>query len=564
MCRQVLIRVPVILFFFILLSGESNAQYFPQLPDSLNRALKTIPEKDRDSLLFFKGQAYYAQHTTEGYRLATECYLGALQLATELKHTESIYQCQFGLGTVYEVSGNIPKAIEYYKLYYNEIFTRNVPLIGQIRAAYNLAVAYRKINDVAHTYKYAMIMDSLGKKQESEQNKANVNLLIADLMWYTGNKNEFVHFFKLIPGNMVFHDGQLPLQRMYASASSNYLILQGKDNESLQPLLEELKTTKDSSASLHLIFDNLYAAKRYKEACYFQELINKHTEISSQKVFTEMQYRLLNAENAQKDKNEKLLQSNLQQLRQRNRLMYLAAILLIIGITSIYFVNRKFNAKNKQLHVQNEKIVQQKEDIHLLVKEMHHRVKNNLQIICSLIDLQQIKSLQSKENSMEEIQAKIKTIALAHELAYEGEQIQGIPLNTYLQQMVENSIQTLTTSGNKPQCSFNIAEVNIEISKLVPIALMVNELLFNTIKYALPGNDDCRIQLSCTTENKTTRLCYMDNGPGLPDGFDVHKAKTMGMRLIRGFARQIDADISVTNIKGQSLKFCFTWPDVSL
>ncbi|PZF74922.1 histidine kinase dimerization/phosphoacceptor domain -containing protein [Taibaiella soli] len=557
MCRQVLFLFLTIPVFIFLFSGTAKAETLSRLPDSVQVALKAVPKQDWDSALYDIGEAYYAMQSDEGYRLAMECYTVSLSMAVERKHDLWIHRSHLGLGTVYDVSNNIEKAIKYYKIYYDECLQMKDEPMAQFRAAYNLAVVYRKIHNADSTYKYAMQMDELSQKSLPLDRHPGANLLIADLMWYTENTKEFIRFFEKIPANPGFKNGRLPMARMYAAAFSNYLMITGHKKDVVKPLLEELKTTNDSSAILHIIYTNLCATGQYKEACFYQDIINDFGERSSRKVFSEMQYRLLNAENELKDKKEKLLLGDLTHLQQKNKEMYLAISLLVVGVGISFLVARKFRTKNKLLGAQNEKILQQKDEMGLMMKEIHHRVKNNLQIICSLIDLQQMK--QSDLKGLDEIQSKMKTIALAHELAYEETQMQGVRVSDYLRRMVESSLQTFTTVDNRPDFTVNDCDVTMDISKLIPFALIVNELLFNTIKYVLPVRNNCFISMHCISENGKIRFCYEDNGPGLPEDFDVAKAKTLGMRLIKGFARQMDASMEVTNRPGQALKFCFIW-----
>lgn len=559
MCRQVLVLFLTLTVFLFLFSGSANAETLSRLPDSVQVALKVIPKQDWDSALYDIGESYYGMQNDEGYQLAMECYLNSLSMAEERSHELVIHRCHMGLGTVYDVSNNLEKAIKYYKLYYDECLRMNEEPMVQFRAAYNLAVVYRKMGDADSTYRYAMLMDSLNRANIPAGKQAGGKLLVADLMWYTGNTKEFIRFFEQIPANPGFENKRLPLARMYATAYSNYLMITGRKKEVILPLLEELKTTNDSAAVLHIIYTNLCATGQYKEACYYQDIINELGERSSRKVFNEMQYRLLNAENALKEKKEKLLLGDVRRLKEKNKEMYLAILLLVAGAVISVLVARKFRVKNKQLGAQNEQILQQKDELALMMKEIHHRVKNNLQVICSLVDLQQIK--QPDLRGLKEIQSKMKTIALAHELAYEESHMQGVPVSDYLRRMAENCLQAFTSADNKPGFTINECDVTMDISKLIPFALIVNELLFNTIKYVLPLREDCFIRMHCISENGKTRFCYEDNGPGLPKDFDVAKAKTLGMRLIKGFARQMDATMEVTNRPGQSLKFCFMWTD---
>ena len=189
-------------------------------------------------------------------------------------------------------------------------------------------------------------------------------------------------------------------------------------------------------------------------------------------------------------------------------------------------------------------------DKETLLKEVHHRVKNNLQIITSLLRLHA-----EKENSPQftelvtESQNRILSMALIHEMLYADTNFSRINLEKYVTSIFE---QLRSTYGK----SFIKLELDIpkgfsfEINKMIPIGLILNEVISNSFKYAFTKNKG-KIIVSI----KKNALIISDNGQGLPKSFDVNKNKSFGIQLIQLLADQIDAELIIDNKKGSSFIF---------
>ncbi|WP_316800486.1 sensor histidine kinase [Pedobacter frigidisoli] len=212
---------------------------------------------------------------------------------------------------------------------------------------------------------------------------------------------------------------------------------------------------------------------------------------------------------------------------------------------------------------QKNKLIEEKEG---LLKEVHHRVKNNLQLTMSLLNSQSyyLEDLAAIE-AIKESQHRLKSIALIHQKLYQTDTVATINIRPYVVELVEYLQESLT--GNK-KINFEIEMVNLEldISKAVPLGLIINEAITNIFKYAFPFVQFGKIEISLKEiEPNRYHLLIKDNGIGLPPDFDPERSHTLGLTLMMGLATQIDGLFRMENENGVliSLTFEHTSKDLS-
>ena len=233
---------------------------------------------------------------------------------------------------------------------------------------------------------------------------------------------------------------------------------------------------------------------------------------------------------------------------------------LALFITALLLIKNK--KQTKQLNSQNKQINEALNENKLLVKEIHHRVKNNFQMVSSLLDLQtrDIEDEKAKELAKEG-QNRIKSMALIHQKLYQKED--GlIDFSDYLKILV-NQIKTLFTGEQEVEVHLNAEDLNLDVDTALPLGLIVNELLTNTFKYGLKDNQKNIIQIEVNQqENGMYNMIFLDNGSGLKQGLDIKKAKSLGLKLITRLTRQLQGDLIYKYDNGA--KFEITFKDLFL
>lgn len=194
----------------------------------------------------------------------------------------------------------------------------------------------------------------------------------------------------------------------------------------------------------------------------------------------------------------------------------------------------------------------------VLIEEVHHRVKNNLQVITSLLGLQarSIKDPATRKN-FEESRYRVQAMAILHEILYESSSLTEIDFADYIRRLVEHLARSYG-AASLIRTEMRLEALQCHRDVALPCGLIVNELLSNAFKYAFPGGKpgSIRVVLRRGLRGKV-HLMVRDNGVGLPPGWDWNTSPTLGLRLVRTLARQIDAEIKTSGRTGTLFSITF-------
>lgn len=219
--------------------------------------------------------------------------------------------------------------------------------------------------------------------------------------------------------------------------------------------------------------------------------------------------------------------------------------------------------ENKERLKSEDLIKVQLKEKEILLKEIHHRVKNNMQVIISLLNLQATNIGDSRMLELyRESQNRIKSMALIHEKLYQSKDLAHIDFPDYIGSLSDYLAQTYLTSSCAVEISTKAQRIQIEYDIVITLGLIVNELVSNSLKHAFTNNDYGRIEISLkkTTENKLL-LCVSDDGKGFPGQLDFRNSKSLGLQLVCSLTEQIGGEISMSNKIGT--KFCILFPQKS-
>ncbi len=194
----------------------------------------------------------------------------------------------------------------------------------------------------------------------------------------------------------------------------------------------------------------------------------------------------------------------------------------------------------------------------VLIEEVHHRVKNNLQVITSLLGLQArtIKDPATRKK-FEESRYRIQAMAILHEILYESSSLAEIVFADYIRRLVEHLVRSYG-AASRIRTEVRLEPLQCHRDVALPCGLIVNELLSNAFKYAFPGGTKGGIRVVLRRDSKgKVHLMVRDNGVGLPAGLDWKTSTTLGLRLVRTLARQIDADVKTSGREGTFFSITF-------
>jgi len=202
----------------------------------------------------------------------------------------------------------------------------------------------------------------------------------------------------------------------------------------------------------------------------------------------------------------------------------------------------------------------------ILLQEVNHRVKNNLQVILSLFALQGESTDDPERIAMlSEIRLRIQSMAMIHEKIYKSERLGQINFHQYVKDLTTEIFHTYSTSSGSVRLNLEVAPVSLEINRAVPFALILNELTSNALKYAFTAKEKGNLSISLKLEkDKLLLLTVCDDGIGIPKKIQFSNTKTLGLRLVRVLTRQLNGKAELKENpyckKSRGTMFVFSFP----
>jgi two-component sensor histidine kinase len=209
----------------------------------------------------------------------------------------------------------------------------------------------------------------------------------------------------------------------------------------------------------------------------------------------------------------------------------------------------------------NREMLEKNKKIENLITEIHHRVKNNLQIISSILDMQlrNVDDLESKE-AFKDAKSRINSMALVHQTLYEKENINNTNAQIYFSRLFKAITASYATKGKIITHQVQTDNIVLNIDTLIPMALIVNELLTNSYKYAFQAQQEGNIyfELSHHAPTGLFTLKYSDNGSGFPEGFDIKNSKGLGSLMSEQLTTQLFGNYEKKS-NSHGLEYIFTF-----
>lgn len=312
---------------------------------------------------------------------------------------------------------------------------------------------------------------------------------------------------------------------------------------------------KEENTILNTLIRSTYNTGMYEPAAHYTRIQNKN----QRKEFDEVLASKVNElsaqfQKAEQDREIELLstQNELQKskLSHQRLLLYGGGAALFIFV-ALFLVILRFYRKVKKQNVLIAKALQEKE---VLLKEIHHRVKNNLQIVSSLLNLQSRKITDEKASeALREGRARVQSMSLIHQTLYHKDDLTGVYLNQYLEKLCASILDTYQVEANRVRLHTNIAPLMLDVDSIIPLGLIINELLTNSLKYAFPDQKKGDITIEIKETENGLHLMVADNGVGIPDVIVKGNSSSFGLEMIDAFKRKLKADLEITNRHGTTV-----------
>ncbi|WP_418510638.1 histidine kinase dimerization/phosphoacceptor domain -containing protein [Corallibacter sp.] len=551
---------------FSLQTHQNKKSYKNTVQDYIDTAWSLTLEENDSALVFAKraqklskennyylgeaialeSQGLYHEIVTGNYDLASKFYFEGIAICEKhnLTYASSIYH---SLGVMFHTSDNYNKALEYYNTAYEKA-KKDKDSILQKKCLINIGSVYSSLQNFEEAKLTMFKSLKINKNNElnyniyanlgnlfirQEQYKEAIPYLEKAVEIHPDNIDSEKNLMYLIEAKAALRDSTGMYQKVNRAITeaNNITALRAKGNlyDALSKYFyafEDYKTAIDYQKKYHSIYVET------KEKQRDQTVYDLETSYQTEKKERELQ---------QKKANEKLLVIVL---------AFLGILLLLLSF--FYFKNRK---KNQQLAKQKLLLENALEDKNVLFKEIHHRVKNNLQVISSLLSLQQRQITDPKASqAIQEGRNRVKAMALIHQNLYQDTNLIGVKTDDYIQKLANSLIKNYRVNDKDIQLNLNVEPIKLDIDTIIPLGLVINELISNALKYAFKGHNSGTISIDLKEDKNQLNLTITDNGIGLPNDFSIEDSSSLGFKLIKAFSDKIEATLNIdSSEKGTSI-----------
>ena len=492
---------------------------------------------------------------------AATYYENARSIFEELEDNKYLSYALNNLGQVYKRTGNYLSAIKAYQQAL-DLKQKIQDSVGIKNAYFNLSSLYIDTEEPKKALSFAQEAVKLSKILNDSSDIAsgwiNVGLsykamdqLKDALNAFKKAENFYTMLTEEVAIELYFNLADLYKSSGNLSLSRSYLI-------KMKSLLREDAFFKKQMAFHNLSYELAKIesdTKRALEALEaYQAIKEKYVSQSVQEKVVELERKYASEQQERKIAELELLKTSnelalTRSQNQRNLLIFTALLLLLVvgSVAYRYTKNKQYALVLAEKNKQISSALQERET---LLKEIHHRVKNNLQVISSLLNLQagSLKDSNARE-AVKEGQARVKSMALIHQKLYSTDDVRGIDAQDYFENLAREIFLAFGVDEEKIEMRVEAAGMKMDIDTVIPLGLIVNELLTNSIKYGFEGRDKGLIDIKIYENEKALIVNVADDGIGL-DLEKYQQSNSFGWKMIRSLGRKLKADIKIENDYG--------------
>ncbi|GAB1484748.1 hypothetical protein MASR2M78_35660 [Treponema sp.] len=239
----------------------------------------------------------------------------------------------------------------------------------------------------------------------------------------------------------------------------------------------------------------------------------------------------------------------------------LSSILALVLRNGELFSNLELEVENRtqELRARSKELELSLHEKEVLLKEVHHRVKNNLQIVISLLYMKAESSTEEKvKKILDESQARIYSLALIHEEMYRTDNFAAINLGEYISRITERILEMSETRVEK---DFRFSPLYLDLDTAIPCGLIISELIMNAVKHVFTKKDSSKLRIIIENIDREAFIEIADDGNGLPADYLINDRGSIGMSIINGLAAQLNAKLSISNEGGACFRLRFPLPN---
>ncbi len=553
---------------------RKQGDFYPSL-QYFGKALQLRKElKDKKGTAEVQNEMGIVHKNLGEFAAALDYYFKALKIRKAINDEKGIAGTLNNIGVVHKIQGDAVQALEFYfeSLKIREAVNDRSGIAGSYN---NIGVVYRyqkKYEEaLAYFEKALAIRNEMGDKRNASFTLNNIGLIHK----HQGDfETALEYYFKSLKIKTDIGDkfGLVSAHINIAEVHKDWGDVSTAENYYLEGLViaEEIGA-KEYTLNIYQDLGQLYMTiGDYKKAneytLQYASVKDSIVNEENSRAIAEMQAKY-NNESQQREilllKKDKELKESEAERNATIRNSLVISFFLVLIVVIILYRSMRFARKSKvELEEKNKELQEtliSKEEKEVMLKEIHHRVKNNLQVINSLIRLQSTK-VDDDAKVMElfqECQNRVKSMALLHEELYQTKDLANVNVDNYLTTLIRGLVDTYSVN-TKINLNTNITITTLGVDTLIPVGLVVNEIISNSLKHAFNGVAEGNIDVTLkAVGEKQYQLQISDNGKGFDADFSLEHSETLGIELIKTLVDQLDGTLELPEGKGVAYNINF-------
>ena len=491
--------------------------------------------------------------------------LRAIRTAERLKDYTSLASWYLSAGNTYLALNKTSESLEYYTKAYSLQSYITQPTV-KLSVLGNISSCFVALKEYDSALLYSNRRLQLAMTQNNLFAVASTYIDLGNIELAKENYTAAIEQFQLALKDYAKSNSSADLTRVYNALASAYLKTKKYDKAEEYLLkgyaLQSRGIDKGTKRYTDYLLSKVYEetgemdnAKRFRNE-YFAlggDVINTETELKINKLQSE--YEISKREDALAlEKREKELKDL--QLKDANiRLWGSVALIILLTIVAIVLYRNYLQKKQSAIL-----LAQKNERIETLMRELHHRVKNNLQVIGSVLNLQSLKLTDpGAKSAVEEGKARVEAMSLLHQKMYLDENLRAINMEEYITSLSNMLANSFGFDESIVQTNIKLSSKNMDVDMATPLALIINELITNAFKHAFQQVEKPQLTIELNEDKKeqVLSLIVSDNGKGI--NLSSVSPSSFGLKLIRTFVQQLDAKMDISNSKGAVFNISFNY-----
>jgi two-component sensor histidine kinase/tetratricopeptide (TPR) repeat protein len=508
------------------------------------------------------------------YEEAIDYVYKSIEIFKKTGNKEKLAVSYLQLGNIFYFLSDYRESMQYYELSLSAFKTNN-DNEGIYRALSNIGLINLMLKNYRKCISQQLEALQYFESKNKELEKGNAYLFLSASYWgiekYDSAKfyNELsIKSNRLTKYRIGLGEGYLmrskifrtenKLQKSLEAAKRAFSIADSvKQFEIIKSTAEQLSIAYDALGQIDSSYRYLKIHNNLRDSLDLDPQVLKNYAIKQQFQVEEAQFELLLA----KEKAQIQEQQNSKKQTQlvTATVVAMCSILLLVLAVIILYRNKILSKQliDKQAQISSE--LQIKES---LLNEIHHRVKNNLQVISSMLSLQtQYISDDRVQKVISDCKSRINSMSLIHESLYKKNDGIEAPFSEYIKVLIPQLIEAYKIDESKIKAKMKLDEIHLNLDESIPCGLLINEIVSNALKHAFPNGENGEINIHLSKKEGFIRLQIADNGVGFNDETTIQKQESFGFLLIETLAKQLEADMECVNDKG--IKYDIKWRCVS-